>query len=216
MFHRTAVFTLTLLENVNVITEHPPKEARFNVSIDRSRTEITAADFKVVAMPIPQNARYKIKISSSAQVRLVLLVKRDARPSLWDFFGGDRISSRASLLDIDFSATRLRKIEHINTATGIEKVMEENGTMTVTLSGIMRSEKDTNHLYIGLMAPLFDDILCERCRSRSDGPCGFCFATTQTSSATEVNITVGRYVLDCVFWDDTKEDWSNIGCEVSI
>ena len=221
LFDRSPVFTLTLQPfslqvNVNVITEVPAKMARFIVYIDTSRTEITAADFKFVVIPIPTNMRYKIKISSSAQVRLVLLVKRDERPTLWDFYGGDRISSSATLLDIDFSATRVRKVEHINTATGVDNVREENGTMTVTISGILHSEQDTTNLYIGIMPPFHDDLLCERCRAGSEGPCGFCFATTQTSPATEVNITIGRYMPDCLFWNDTREDWSNIGCEVSI
>ena len=201
---------------MNVITEHLAKEASFIVSIDESRCEITAADFKFVVIPIPTNMRYKIKISASAKVRLVLLLKRDVRPTLRDFYGGDRISRNATLLEIDFSATRLRKMEHINAATGIDNVKEDNRTMTVTISGILRSEKDTTHLYIGLMPPHFDDLLCVRCRAGSEGPCGFCFATKQTSPATKVNITIGRYMPDCLFWNETTEDWSNIGCEVSI
>ena len=66
------------------------------------------------------------------------------------------------------------------------------------------------------MPPLFDDILCARCRARSEGPCGFCFATTKTSETMNVNLTIGRYVADCLFWDIKREEWHNSGCEVSI
>ena len=149
-------------------------------------------------------------------MRLVLVVKRDERPTLWDFFGGDRISSSATLLDVDFSSTRQRKIDNTDTVTGINNVMEDNETMTVILSGKLRSKNDRAKMYIGLMPPLFDDMLCARCRARSEGPCGFCFATTKTSAAMDVNITIGRYAADCVFWDVNTEEWSNVGCEVSI
>ena len=203
-------------QTVHVITEYLEKEATISLSIDNGRTEITEGDFKVALIPIPTNKHYNIKLSANESVRLVLVVKRDKKPTLWDFYGGDRISNNATLLEIDLSTTRLRKMEPINTATGIDTVKEDNGTMTVTITGTVRSEYNAADMYIGLMPPLFDDLLCERCRARSEGPCGFCFATTQTSSATDVNITIGRYVKDCLFWDHTIKKWTNTGCKVSV
>ena len=199
-----------------MITEHLEKEATITLSIDNRRTEITEGDFKVAVIPIPTNKQYNIKLLATDSIRLVLVVKRDERPTLWDFYGGDRISSSATLLEIDLSTTRLRKMEPINTATGIGTVKEDNGTMTVTITGTVRSKNDTTNLYIGLMPPLHDDLLCERCRARSEGPCGFCFATTKTSSTIDVNITIGRYVKDCLFWDHIIQEWTNAGCKVSV
>ena len=199
-----------------VILKHPEKEATVSVHFDNSRTEIAGGDYKFVAIPVLTNKLYKIELSASAQVRLVLVVKRDERPTLWDFYGGDRISSNATLLDIDFSTTRLRKMDRNDTATGIYNVMEDNETMTAIITGKLRSKNATAKVYIGLMPPLFDDILCARCRARSEGLCGFCFATTKTSAAMDVNITIGRYVIDCLFWKLTTKEWSNVGCEVSI
>ena len=173
-------------------------------------------DYKVAVIPIPTNMRYTIKMSATAQVRLVLVVKRDERPTLWDFYGGDSTSNKATLLDIDLTATRLRKFKRTNKATGIENVREDNGTTTVIITGTVRSKNDTTNLYIGLIPPLRDDFLCARCRARSKGPCGFCFATTKTSAAMKVNLTIGRYVADCLFWDRKREEWNNSGCEVSI
>ena len=199
-----------------MITEHPEKEATVNMFIDNSRTEIPEGDFKFTVIPIPTNKLYKIKMAATARVRLVVVVKMDEKPTLWDFYGGDRISSNTTLLDIDFSSTRLRKMDRNDTATGIDNVMEDNETMTATITGKWRSKNDTAKLYIGLMPPLYVDILCARCRARSEGPCGFCFATTKTSSPMDVNVTIGRYVTDCFFWDVATEKWSNDGCKVCI
>ena len=200
---------------MNMITEHIDTKTKVSAFIDNSRTAITDENFKVAVVQISTNMLYKITLSATAHVRLALVVKRGDKPTLWDFYGGDRISTNATLLEIDFSATHLRKIEAINTATGIATIREDNGTMTVTVTGTIRSENHTTNLYIGLMPPMHDDLLCERCRARSDGPCGFCFATTKTSSKIEVN-SISGYKADCLFWDDAKEQWDNIGCEVSV
>ena len=201
---------------MNVITGHHDKDATFSMFIDTSRTQVTEADFKFVVIPIPTNKLYKIEFSASAQVQLVLVVKTDGKPTLWDFFGGDRISSNATLLGLDFSATRQWNMDRTYTASGIASIKEDSSAMTVTITGTARGENDTANLYIGLMSPLPDDHLCQRCRGRSEGPCGFCLGTTMTSSAMEVNFTIGRYMPDCLYWDDTTEEWSNIGCEVSV
>ena len=201
---------------MNVIRRHPEKQATVSVYIDNSRTEITEGNFKVAVIQVSTNKLYKIELTATAQVRLVMVVKRDERPKLWDFYGGDRISSKATLLGLNFSATRQWNMNRTSTASGIESIRENNSTMTVTITGTVRSENDTANLYIGLMSPLPDDHLCTRCRARSEGPCGFCLGTTMTISAMEVNFTIGRYMPDCLFWDDTTEEWSNIGCEVSV
>ena len=199
-----------------VIRKHPEKEATVSVNFDNSRTEIGGGDYKFVAIPILTNKLYKIELSATAQVRLVLVVKRNEKPTLWDFYGGDRISSNVTLLEIDFSSKRLRKMDRNDTATGIYNVMENNETMTAIITGKLRSKNATANMYIGLMPPLFDEVLCERCRARSKGPCGFCFATAKTSAAMDVNITIGRYVIDCLFWTLKTKEWSNDGCKVSI
>jgi len=155
---------------MNVITEHIDEGTKVSVFIDNSRTAITDENFKVALIPISTNKLYKIKLSATAQVRLALVVKREDKPTVWDFYGGDRMSTYATLLDIDLSATRLRKLEAVNTATGIDTVREDNGTMTVTITGTIHSENDTTNVYIGLMPPMHDDLLCARCRARSDGP----------------------------------------------
>ena len=200
-----------------MITGHHDKDATVSMFIDTSRTEITGSDIKFVVIPIPTNKLYKIELSASAQVQMILVVKRDERPTLWDFYGGDRISSKATLLGLDFSATRQWNLDGTYTASGIESVSEDSSAMTVTITGTVRSENDTANLYIGLMSPLPDEYLCKRCRARSEDPCGFCLAMTMTlSSAMEVNFTISRYMPDCLFWDDATEEWSNIGCEVSV
>ena len=202
--------------NVYFSTENRKRVAIVSIFIDNHLATATHEGIKVSVIPIPANKPYLIKLSATAQVRLVLVVKVDARPTLWDFYGGDRISSNATLLEIDFSTTRERRMASKNTTTGIENVREDNETMTVSIMGNLRSTKDNSSLYIGLMPPVFDELLCARCLARAVGPCGFCFATTNTPSAIEVNVTIGRYVTDCLSWDETTGQWTNVGCEVSI
>ena len=215
-YHAGRLFGIATKSHLYLFTEHPKSEAIVSAFIDNHLPTTTDESIKVSVIPIPANKPYLIKLSATARVRLVLVVKRDERPTLWDFYGGDRISSSATLLEIDFSTTRQRRMARQNTTTGIEHVREDNDTMTVNIIGNMRSTKDASSLFIGLMPPVFDDLLCARCRARSVDPCGFCFATTNTTSAIEVNVTIGRYVTDCLFWDATMGLWSNVGCEVSI
>ena len=185
---------------------------------NKGRIEVNLADFRCFLIPVISNKSYQIKLSATAIGRLVLVVKAFERPWLWDFYGGERISKNAALLVIDFAATHLKAMNRTSTAAGLEYVAEDANSTTVSLLGKLHSSTEDAMLYIGLMPVVYDDILCARCRARSNGPCGFCSATKTESEHPELlmNVTVVRYIADCLYWEVGRGEWSNDGCEVRL
>lgn len=207
------ILLLLLLLMLLLITDNAGGSANVILLYNKGRIEVNLADFRCFPIPVISNKSYQIKLSATVKGRLVLVVKAFERPWLWDFYGGERISKNAVLLVTDFAATHLKAMNRTSTAAGLEYVAEDANSTTVSLLGKLRSSTENAMLYIVLMPVVYDNILCARCRARSNGPCGFCSAKKTESEHPELlmNVTVVRYIAEV-----GRGEWSNDGCEVRL
>ena len=188
-----------------------------NIPYVKGRTEVHQDDITIFALQIFSNKRYIIKMSATARVRIVLVVKVHSKPDLFDLYGGDSISKNATLLVIDFAGNDVLRRAHPHPATGLEYVLKEANDTYVNLVGTLHSKEDKTMLYFAVMPPVYDKVLCKRCTANLNSPCGFCSGKDGTSveAALDVKVTTVVYAADCVFWSKDKGEWTHDGCEVS-
>ena len=190
-----------------------------NVSYIKRRTEVNKEDINIFGSLVHCNKRYHIKITATSKIKLVFVVKPHKKPELRDFYGGERLSNTATLLVVDFAMTRLSRMIHNSTGSGLEYVLEDANSSTVSLFGTVYCSEETTTTYVGIMPAVYDTVLCERCLDNSNGPCGFCSGKELDEGDISINViglTFVRYVADCVFWDTHNDTWKNDGCQVSV
>ena len=190
-----------------------------NVSYIKQRTQVNKEDIKMYGSLVHCNKAYHIKITATSNIRLVVAVKSHKKPELWDFYGGDRLSNTATLLVVDFAMSRLSRVISNSTGSGLEYVLEDANSSTVSLFGTVYCKEETTTAYVGIMPTVYDTVLCKRCLDNSNGPCGFCSGKEQDEGDISINVislTFVRYVVDCVFWDTPNDTWKNDGCQVSV
>ena len=192
--------------------------ADVTVIYQRGRTVVNKADLTFIALPVSCNKHYHIQMIASSKVRLVVVAKVRTEPVLADFYGGDRLSKDATLLVVDFSGNKVSKTEYNTTELGIRYVVEDANSSTVSLIGMVSCSENTTLLYIGIMPTVYDLTLCERCMDHSRGPCGFCSGEKDdgVGDIVEVKVTVARYEVDCLYWNEAVSSWKSDGCEVSV
>ena len=184
------------------------------MSYVEGRTEVSEKDLSIVSLPIVSNKPYHIELVSSVKVTLVIVVKAYQKPVLDDFYGGDRLTTTATLLVIHFNGALppLRK----KTGIGLEYIEVDDNRTSVSFFGTMYNDKDTVILYFGLMPAVYDAVLCSQCLERSKHECGFCSGKNGTST-TQVFIAIARHApVECVYWNNTIEKWTTDGCEVRV
>ena len=198
-------------------SEKTNSSATVKVSYIEGRTEVHQDDLIIFALPVFSNKRYLIKMSATAEIRLVLVVKVHSKPELLDLYGGGSISKNATLLVIDFAAKSLLWRAYSHPATGLEYVLKEANSTCVSLVGTLHSKEEKTMLYFAVMPAVYDEVLCKRCMANSEGPCGFCSGKERTTAGTvlDVKVTTIVYMADCVFWSQNKGEWRHDGCEVS-
>ena len=198
-------------------SEKTNSSATVKVSYIEGRTEVHQDDLIIFALPVFSNKRYLIKMSATAEIRLVLVVKVHSKPELLDIYGGDSISKNATLLVIDFAAKSLLWRAYSHPATGLEYVLKEANSTCVSLVGTLHSKEEKTMLYFAVMPAVYDEVLCKRCMAISEGPCGFCSGKERTTAGTvlDVKVTTIVYMADCVFWSQNKGEWRHDGCEVN-
>ena len=159
-----------------------------------------------------------MKITATPKIRLVVVMKLHKKPELWDFYGGEWLSNPATLLVVDFAKTKLLRMENNSTASGLEYVVEDANSSSVSLFGIVYCSEETTAAYVGIMPTVYDTTLCKLCIDSSKGPCGFCSGGDEVGDGIEFNVTltVVRYVTDCVFWNPDGNEWEIDGCQVSV
>ena len=206
-------FTFVVIDSVK--TNDPDTR---EVSNAKRRTYIKKEDVKIYESLIYCNKEYHIKIIATGKIRLVVVVKAHRKPDLWDLYGGNRLSDNTAHLTVDFAMTRQSLMDHDSTSSGLEYVVEDANSSTVSLFGTVHCSEETTTTYVGIMPTVYDTELCKRCEDNSNGPCGFCSGkdVAEDDIYKDVNVSVVRYVADCVFWDKEKDDWKNDGCQVSV
>ena len=190
----------------------------YNYSYGKRRTHINKEDFNIYQYIVHCNKRYHIKMTATSKIRLVVVMKLHTKPELCDFYGGERLSNTATLLIVDFAKARLLRMEQNSTASGLEYVVEDANSSSVSLFGMVHCSGDTTTAYVGIMPTVYDTTLCKLCIDSSKGPCGFCSGEDEDGDGIEFNVrlTVVRYVTDCVFWNPARNEWDNDGCQVSV
>ena len=189
------------------------------MSYANRHTHVEKEDIIIYASLVHCNKGYHIMITATNKIRLIVVFKVHKKPELWDFYGGERLSNTATLLVVDFAMTRVSRMEHDSTASGLEYVVEDANSSTVGLFGTVYCSEETTTAYVGIMPIVYDKVLCKRCTDNSNGPCGFCSGKDGAEDDVHKNaisLTVVRYVTDCVFWNAEGEDWKNDGCQVRV
>jgi len=192
--------------------------AVYNISYTKRHHQVNKEDINIYGSLVYCKKRYHIKITATAKVRLVVVVKAHKKPVIWDFYGGERLSSTATLLVVDLAKTRLTRVEHDTIASGLEYVVEDANSSSVSLFGNVSCSNQTTTTFVGIMATIYDIHLCKRCMDNSKGPCGFCSEIYERDDDATINVrvTVTRHVTNCVFWEQEKDDWKSDGCQVSV
>ena len=191
----------------------------WNISYINRRTQVFKEDIKIYESLVHCNKSYHIRITATSNIRLVVVVKSHKKPELWDFYGGDRLSNTATLLVVDFAMSRLSRVIHNSTASGLKYVLEDVNSSTVSLFGVVYCREETTTAYVGIMPTVYDTVLCERCLDNPNGPCGFCSGKEPDEddiSTNVISLTFVRYVADCLFWDTPNDTWKNDRCQVSV
>ena len=183
---------------------------------DPTDSQLASEDFQILALSVSANKMYYVTISVSAKVRLVLVVKTHSKPDVKDFFGGDRITTHATLLLVDFTDTNSSYYNFTKESSGLRYAVKSDNSSSLNLFGTVTSENETALLYFGLMPSVYDEKLCRECKISSDRLCGFCSGSHEQDLAIDVTITAVRYAADCVMWNwEGNGSWGNDYCEVS-
>ena len=190
----------------------------YNLPYIKRHHQVDKKDINIYESIVYCKKGYHIKITSTANVRLIVVVKAHTKPVIWDFYGGERLSSTATLLVVDFAKTRVTDLKNDTIASGLQYVVEDANSSSVSLFGIVSCSNQTTTTFVGIMPTIYDTHLCKRCMDNSKGPCGFCSEIYERDddATIDVNVTVTRHVTDCVFWDQKKDDWTSDGCQVSV
>ena len=192
--------------------------AAYDIPYTKRHHQVSKEEINIYESLVHCKKGYHIKITATAKVRLVVVVKTHKKPVIWDFYGGERLSSTATLRVVDLAKTRLTRVKNDTIASGLEYIVEDANSSSVSLFGTVSCSNQNTTTFVGIMPTTYDIHLCKRCMDNSEGPCGFCSEIYERDDDATINVrvTVTRHVTDCVFWDQEKGDWKSDGCEVSV
>ena len=174
----------------------------------RFTTDVSCGQNYQISLALPSNV---------TRISLLLVVKTETTVFVRDFFGDPLSKGNPAQFVIDFGKHRLITVKEPNDP-GVTHIMEANGI--VRIFGLISSLKSRCRVFVGLLPKYIDYVRCKAYCKEGQKHCGFCRKNITWHTANDkqkentANIELKTFVSECLYWNDTKERWTNEGCQV--